>query len=59
MRISRQLFLLALLNGLALSLAIVLCSLRLSDLREGFLAVKHDQTILYQLTEIKATALEQ
>lgn len=59
MRISRQLFLLALFNGVALTCAIVLCSVRLEQLRTGFFLVSGDEAVLYQLTEIKAAALEQ
>ncbi len=57
MKISRKLQLLALVNGLALLVALSLTAYRLSDLRHAFAAYAQDQDVLFRLTEITARTL--
>ena len=57
MSLSRQLKLLALINGIALLIAIALTAYRLAELRHAFGDYAKDQQVLYRLSGIKAAAL--
>lgn len=57
MKLSHQLWLLALINAVALLCAMVFAGTRLASIRHVFANYSASQTALYELTEIKAAAL--